>query len=48
MAATAADVLKLLIETDALVKDWEEKRSKILAQFESIGNINTQLDSLKK
>ncbi|XP_019849491.1 PREDICTED: uncharacterized protein LOC109580593 [Amphimedon queenslandica] len=44
----AADALKLLMETDALVKDWEEKRSKILAQFESIGNINTQLDSLKK
>ena len=47
MAATS-DIFKLLMETDALVKDWEEKRSKILAQFESIGNINTQLDSLKK
>lgn len=43
-----ADVLKLLKETKELVTEWEEKRKKVLAQLESIKNMDTQLDSLQK
>lgn len=43
-----ADVFKLLKETKELVTEWEEKRKKVLAQLESIKNMDTQLDSLQK